>query len=104
MVREHGLWGNLLLNDKNLDIWNNVSLQDCSVQGWAEDLGGGGGGTGREGEQSPLGSAVCGVHTQPDPWLDHGCGGWECAGLGSLFLGQGEWKQQWDAPTAGFPS
>lgn len=64
----------------------------------------GGGGTGREGKQSPLGSAACGVHTQPDPWLDHGHGGWERAVLGSLFLGQGEWKQQWDAPTAGFPS
>ena len=45
-------------------------------------------GTGCEGEQSPSGSAVCGVHTRPDPWLDHS-GGWERAVLRSLIRAQG---------------
>lgn len=57
MVREHGLWGNLLLNDKNLDIWNNVSLQDCSV--WLQKTFGGGGGGQVVKESRVLG--LCGV-------------------------------------------
>lgn len=60
MVREHGLWGNLLLNDKNLDIWNKREPTRLLCSRLSQKtLSGGGGGQVVKGRAESFG--LCGV-------------------------------------------